>query len=127
MQCTGTAYIHIYNGDKAYAQSDNGAPFDLENTLNSLPPKWVMKKVKEASGWDYKQLDADFFDIKNMSIECSFDGTRYVFPDGKEVYVAEENSKNPAITYQYLRTIYKAPPDKPTPEDELPIPVVYIL
>lgn len=120
-------HIHIYNGDKKYAQSDDGAPFDLENTLNGLPPKCVMKKVKEASGWDYKQLDSDFFDIDNITIKCSFEGTSYTFPDGKEVYILEENSKNPAITYQYLRAIYKTPPSNDESEDDFPIAVVYFL
>lgn len=125
-------HIHIYNGDKnngdkKYAQSDDGAPFDLENTLNSLPPKWVMKKVTEASGWDYKQLDADFFDINNITIECSFEGTKYVFLDGKEVYVAEENFKNPAITFQYLRAIYENPPTNDSSENDFPIAVIYVL
>lgn len=120
-------HIHIYNGDKAYAQSDDGAPFDLENTLNSLPPKWVMKKVKESTGWDYKQLDADFFDIKNITIKCSVEGTNYIFPDGKEVYVSEKDFKKDVITYQQLRAIYKSPPEKSTSEDELPIPIVYFL
>lgn len=125
-------HIHIYNGDKnsgdkKYAQSDDGAPFDLENTLNSLPPKWVMKKVKEASGWDYKQLDSDFFDIDNITIKCSFEGTSYTFPDGKEVYISEENSKNPAITYQYLRAIYENPPTNDSSENDFPIAVIYVL
>lgn len=120
-------HIHVYNDEKQYAQSDDGAPFDLENTVNGLPPKWVMKKVKEQSGWDYKQLDTNFFDIKNISIESSIDGTRYVFPDRKNIYVEYKETNNPAITYQYLREIYKSESDSASlPEEKMLVPLIYI-
>ena len=83
---TGINKRHVHleykGGKKSYSQNDDGSPHDKGKNLPGNPPKKVLKKLKEKTGWDWKAQEASFYEqtkyenISDLNIRIKYaDGT----------------------------------------------------
>ncbi len=104
-------HVHIYKGNKAWAQNDDGSPHDDGNSSSGSPPNSVLKRLNKQKGWDWKQKEKDWLN----KVEICSDPAGYYFinyPNGRTVTVYSP-AKYGLIPYwpstQNLRDYYYGP------------------
>ena len=108
----GRQHIHIWNRrlGKEYSQNDDGSPHDKHRTERGKLPKWLQKKVKELTGWDYNGNRREFFRETTSETVFYADGSsafntmfEYEFADGTKI----RRKNNPLLnTVNSMENIY---------------------
>ena len=78
----GMKHVHVYNGEEAYAQNEDGSPHDGSK---GGPPRRVKKELKKKKNWDWDEKEASWID--KIDVYMANDSGVYIikYPNGRQV------------------------------------------
>ena len=77
-------HVHVYKGNKAYAQNEDGSPHDGST---GSPPKKQKENLKNKKGWDWDAKENDW--VNKIEIRSGIDGDGWIisYPNGRTVTI----------------------------------------
>lgn len=82
-------HVHVYKGEKAWSQNEDGSPHDDGNNSSGAPPKSVLKSLNKKKGWDWTRKENDWLN----KIETQYGDSGYtaiIYPNGRRVTVFKQ-------------------------------------